>query len=574
MPNVSEKGVEDVLKESGKITADQYSLVKLEAINTGRPVEDIVTEHKYASAEDIMQARSQLLGIPFIDLTGRQIDSDVLSMIPEAVARRYVLIPFQYEKSKNTLSVAMVDPLDLQVIEFLERKSGAKVEPYISSSGDISNAIETQYAQSLTTEVSEALKESQAPGTVEAQETIKDLTKVEDIIREAPVAKIVSTVLEYALKSRASDIHIEPLEDKTRIRYRIDGILQERLILPKKVHESIATRIKILSDLKIDERRLPQDGRFTFRLGEQEVDLRVSTLPTTHGEKVVMRLLRKTGGVPTLPELGIRGNALKTMEIEITRPHGIILLSGPTGSGKTTTLYSILSKINTPKVNIVTLEDPVEYAMPGVNQVQINPAAGLTFASGLRSFLRQDPNIIMVGEIRDKETTELAIQAALTGHLVFSTIHTNNAAGALPRLLDLGAETFLLASSMNAVVAQRVVRTICTNCKTSYDAPAPAVKQLHDTLGKLFPAKSDQVKLYKGKGCEQCGDSGYQGRVGIFEVLQVSEKIGRLILERAAAPEIERTAIEAGMVTIVQDGFLKALEGVTTLEEVLRVAEE
>lgn len=574
MPTTTQKGVEDVLKDQGKLTADQYSLIKLESINSGRSVEDILVEHKYATRDDVMQARSQLLGIPFIDLTGKTISSEILGLVPEAVARRYVLIPFEYDKAANRLSVAMVDPLDLQVVEFLERKSSAKIEPYIASSTDISQAIETQYAQSLTTEVSEALKDSAGAGTMEAQETIKDLSKVEDLIREAPVAKIVSTVLEYALKSRASDVHIEAMEEKTRVRYRIDGILQERLVLPKKVHESIVSRIKILADLKIDERRLPQDGRFTFRLGEQEVDLRVSTLPTTHGEKVVMRLLRKSGGVPTMTDLGLRGNGLKITEGEITRPHGIFLISGPTGSGKTTTLYSILTKINSPKVNIVTLEDPVEYAMAGINQVQINPQAGLTFASGLRSFLRQDPNIIMVGEIRDKETTELAIQAALTGHLVFSTVHTNNAAGALPRLLDLGAETFLLASSMNSVMAQRVLRTLCKYCKEEYEAPEPLVKQVKEVLGKLYTGKEEKLKLWKGKGCEKCGDSGYEGRIGIYEVLQVTEKIGRLILERAASGEIEKAAVEGGMVTMIQDGFMKSMEGITTIEEVLRVAEE
>jgi type II secretory ATPase GspE/PulE/Tfp pilus assembly ATPase PilB-like protein len=350
--------------------------------------------------------------------------------------------------------------------------------------------------------------------------------------------------------------------------------LQERLVLPIKVHESIVSRIKILSNLKIDERRLPQDGRFTYRLGNQEVDLRISTLPTTHGEKIVMRLLRKSGGIPTMAELGLRGNALKILEGEITKPHGIILISGPTGSGKTTTLYAVISKINTPKVNIVTIEDPVEYAMIGVNQVQINSQAGLTFASGLRSFLRQDPNIIMVGEIRDKETTELAIQAALTGHLVFSTIHTNSAAGALPRLVDLGAETFLLASSINAVVAQRVVRKVCSHCKEDYDAPPEVVKQIKEELGALYTGKGNGIKLYRGKGCAQCGDSGYEGRIGIYEVLQVTEKIGRLILERSVTNEIEKQAIEGGMITMVQDGFLKSIEGTTTLEEVLRVAKE
>lgn len=575
MPATQSRTVEDILKDQGKLSDDQYSQARLESINTGRPIEDILIERKFATSDDVMRARSQLLGIPFIDLGGKAIPSDVLGMVPEPVARRYVLVPFEYDKARNTLSVAMVDPLDLQVIEFLERKSGAKINPFFATSTDVSAAIESQYAKSLTTEVSEALTEEQGGhGRIDAQETIQDLGKVEDIIREAPVAKIVTTILEYALKSRSSDVHIEPLEDKTRVRYRIDGILQERLILPKRVHDSIISRIKILSDLKIDERRLPQDGRFTFRLGDQEVDLRVSTLPTTHGEKCVMRLLRKSGGVPTLQELGLRGSALKAVETEVVKPHGIFLISGPTGSGKTTTLYSILTKINTPKVNIVTLEDPVEYAMAGVNQVQVNQLAGLTFASGLRSFLRQDPNIIMVGEIRDRETTELAVQAALTGHLVFSTIHTNSASGALPRLVDLGAETFLLASSMNCVMAQRVVRKICEHCKESFDPPAELVKQVRDTLGKLMPNEKE-FKLYRGKGCDQCGDSGYQGRIGIYEVLQVTDKIGRMILERASGQDIEKEATEHnGMILMVQDGFLKALDGITTVEEVLRVAME
>ena len=576
MATATQQTIEDILKADGKLTEDQYSLVKLEAVNTGRPIEEIILSHKYASADDIMQARSRLLGIPFISLAGKQIRSDILGLVPEAVARRYVLVPFDFDKPTNTLSVAMADPLDLQVTEFLERKSGAKINPYIASTDDISSAIESQYSQSLSSEVSEALhQETEEHGTLEGEESIKDLTKVEDVIREAPVAKIVNTILEYALKARASDIHIEPLEDKTRVRYRIDGILQERLVLPKKVHDSLVSRIKILSNLKIDERRLPQDGRFTFRLGDQEVDLRISTLPTTHGEKVVMRLLRKSGGVPTLSELGLRGNALKIIEAEILKPHGIILISGPTGSGKTTTLYAALSKINTPKVNIVTLEDPVEYAMPGINQVQINPQAGLTFASGLRSFLRQDPNIIMVGEIRDKETTELAIQAALTGHLVFSTIHTNDAAGVLPRLLDLGAEPFLLASSMNTAMAQRVVRKVCEKCRQQYEAPAPVEAQVKEVLGKLYPpTAATPLKLWKGQGCTECGGSGYEGRIGIFEVLQVTEKIGRLILERAPSTEIEKVAAEGGMVKMIQDGFLKAIEGITTIEEVLRVAED
>ncbi len=575
------KTVEDILFEEGKLTADKLSLVKLEAVNSGRPVEDIIAEHNFVSNDDLAAARAKVLGIPFVSLRSKPIPADTLVLIPEPVARRYILIPFEYDKSTNTLSVAMYDPLDLQVIEFIEKKSKAKIKPYIATLTDIKDTIDEQYAQSLTTEVTAALKE--AGGVVEAKEEITDLTKVEEVIREAPVAKIISTLLEFAIKGRASDIHIEPLEDKTRIRYRIDGVLQERLVVPKKVHDALISRVKILSGLKIDERRLPQDGRFTFKIGSSVVDLRISTLPTVHGEKIVMRLLPKTTNAPTFGELGLRGTALKTLEENILKPYGIVLVTGPTGSGKTTTLFSVLSKINSLRVNIVTIEDPVEYQIPGVNQVQINPAAGLTFASGLRSFLRQDPNIIMVGEIRDSETAGLAIQASLTGHLVFSTLHTNNAAGALPRLLDMAVETFLLASSMSAVLAQRVVRKICTNCKETYDPPPQFIEDVKGVLGKLLaedlqkmhlPGDANKFKLYRGKGCDVCANSGYFGRIGIFEVLGVSEKIGRLILERSPANEIEKQAIDEGMITIIQDGYLKSIEGITTVEEVLRVSSE
>lgn len=325
--------------------------------------------------------------------------------------------------------------------------------------------------------------------------------------------------------------------------------------------------------MKIDEKRIPQDGRFNFKAGDNEVDLRVSSLPTTWGEKIVLRLLKKSGGVPELTELGLRGRGLKNLEDAILRPHGIIIICGPTGSGKTTTLYSVISKISTSKINIVTLEDPIEYKIPGVNQVQINPAAGLTFASGLRSFLRQDPNVILVGEIRDKETADLAIQASLTGHLVFSTLHTNDASGALPRLLDMGAEPYLLASSMTAIVAQRVVRKIHDKCKEAYDPDPKIMEDMKNVLGTLWPQGRDG-KLYKGKGDAECGDSGYYGRVGIFEVLPISEKVGRLILERSASSDIEKIAREEGMITLKQDGYLKVLEGITSIEEVLRVAQE
>ena len=589
MAQVTEKGIEDILFENGKLTEEKRSIVKMESIKTGKQVEDLILERAFATLADITQARATILGIDFVDPTSKPIPTDVLGKIPEPVARRYALIPFSLDKNTNTLSVAMADPLDLQIVEFIERKSSSKIKPFISTTDLINEAISDQYSQSLTTQVSAALEE--VGGMVEAKEEITDLGKVEEIIKEAPVAKIVSTLVEYAMKARASDIHIEAQDDRTRVRYRIDGILQERVVLPRKVHDALVSRIKILSNLKIDEKRIPQDGRFTFKLVDNVVDLRIATLPTVNGEKVVMRLLPKAGSAPTLAELGLRGTALKVFDENIIRPHGIILITGPTGSGKTTTLFATLSKINSPKVNIVTLEDPVEYQIPGVNQVQINPVAGLTFASGLRSFLRQDPNIIMVGEIRDGETAGLAIQASLTGHLVFSTLHTNSSAGALPRLLDMGAETFLLASSINCVGAQRVVRVICENCKTKLDPPPQMVDDIKMVLGNLISEKHtklseqeekdlDEVKgkskfkLFKGKGCDKCGDSGYKGRIAIFEVMSVNEKIGRLILERAPAGKIEEQAVEDGMVRLIQDGYLKVLEGITTIEEILRVSRD
>lgn len=559
--------LEEILIKEGLLTEDQLSQLKFESVNTDVSLEDILKERKIVPEEKLVQARAKALNTPFVAVADKGISVEVLGLISEPVARRYQLIPF--DREGDALKVAMVDPFDLTAIKFVEKKSGLRVLPYFATFSDISLAISQQYAQAITTEISAAVKDIK---TV-TPETIAQLSALPGMIREAPIAKIVSTLLEYGIKARASDIHIEPQEEKTRVRYRVDGILHEKIILPKKVHESVVSRIKILSGMKIDEKRIPQDGRFNFKVEEQEVDLRVSSLPSVFGEKIVMRLLKKSGGVPTLPELGLSGVSLRNVETSVARPHGIILVCGPTGSGKTSTLYSLLTKIATPKVNVITIEDPVEYQITGVNQVQVNPAAGLTFASGLRSFLRQDPDIMMVGEIRDKETAELAVQAALTGHLVFSTVHTNTASGAIPRLLDLGAPAFLLASSVNCIVGQRVARRICKNCKEEY-LPSPTVlKDIRDVLGKLFPRDAG-VKLYRGKGCPECNKTGYVGRVGIFEVLPISEKIARLTLERSPAGVIERQAVEEGMITMKQDGYLKALEGITTIEEILRVAQD
>ncbi len=563
-----------LLVEDKRLTAEQAEAVSTESLNTALPIEQILLRKRLVNENDYAKARARSLGIPFITLAGRAISADAINYIPEPVARRYTLIPFQYDGPANELSVAMLDPLDFQVIEFLEKKSGKVIKTYMAMRDDIMAMIEESYKQNLGADVTAALKET-APSQIKTYEA----GKLGEVIREAPIAQIVSAILEQSIRIRASDVHIEPQIGDTRVRYRVDGILQERLALPRGLHEAVVSRIKILSDMKIDEKRVPQDGRFNFKMGESEVDLRVSTLPTVHGEKVVMRLLKKSGGIPTLNDLGLRGLALKNLEQSITRPHGIILVTGPTGSGKTTTLYALLSKLNNARVNIVTLEDPVEYEIPGVNQVQINPQAGLNFATGLRSFLRQDPNIILVGEIRDSETTDLAVQAALTGHLVFSTLHTNNSAGAIPRLLDLGAEPFLVASALNTVMAQRIVRKICPACKMEFEPDAKVAEDIRKVLGPLLPTDKP-IKLYKGKGtvndvpCSTCAGTTYIGRVGVFEVFPVTNAISRLILSRAPMKDIENQAVAEHMIAMKQDGYMKALEGITTLEEVLRVAQD
>lgn len=564
----AERNITDILLEERLITPEQHSQLIIEANKRSVPIDKLLLDLKVVNQEQYYEARAKLTNIPFVSVGALPFSPEALSFVPKGVAQRFTLIPFSYDKTKLTLSIAMADPLDFEAINFVQQKTGLTVNVFQGIPSEIAESIETQYSIGLIGEVKEALAETEK---ISAVKTF-DKESIAQVIKEAPIAKIVSTILEYAMKSRASDIHLEPQVDRVRVRYRIDGILYERLSLPKGVQEAVVSRIKILSGLKIDEHRTPQDGRFNFKYQDLEVDLRVSDLPTAFGEKIVMRLLKKSGGVPTLTELGIRGTSQKALELAIQRTHGIIIVCGPTGSGKTTTLYSVLSRLNTTKVNISTLEDPVEYQIAGVNQVQINPDVGLTFETGLRAFLRQDPNIILVGEIRDIQTTDLAIQAALTGHLVFSTLHTSNAAGTLPRLIDMGAETFLIASTLTAIVGQRIVRKICDSCKTSYMPTPEVVAEMKAVLGSFMP--NTEIKLYKGKGCEVCGQSGYLGRIGIYEVLTITHAVATKILERADANTIESLAKQEGMITMKQDGYLKAIEGVTSLEEILRVAQE
>lgn len=569
----------DILVKKGTISLQQAEELRQENLNTGRSYEELVSSKQLATETEIVQAKAEFNNVAYIKLSAIGVDPEALALIDEGIAKRYQALPFSVDKDKKILKIAMINPLDLAAIEFLKQKTGYSISAYYSEASEIARMIDDHYAQSLSSEITEALK-----GTTQHEEGESASVELDQqsggILRDAPINRIVENILDFAIKSRASDIHIEPQINRTRVRYRIDGILAEKLILPLNVHEAVVSRIKIMANLKIDEKRLPQDGRFNYKTSKAEIDLRISTLPTVHGEKVVMRLLQKDMAVPSLEDLGLTGLGLQRVIEGIKIPYGIILITGPTGSGKTTTLYSILNIINKVGVNIMTLEDPVEYQIPGVSQVQTNPKAGLTFASGLRSFLRQDPDIIMVGEIRDNETADLALQASLTGHLVFSTLHTNSAAGALPRLLDMEAEPFLLASSMTLSMGQRVVRRINEQYKEEYKPEPVVIEDMKKVLGVHFDRwckekgkKPEQITLFRPSNKRPATEPEYKGRIGIFEVMPVSPEIASLILNRKPASEIESTAIQQGMTLMKQDGYLKVLDGITTVEEVLRVAE-
>lgn len=573
--------IADILYNENLISKEQLNQVKFEAANLRKPVEDILIEKGIVNEEAISKARSILYGVPYIDLMKLDISKDALELLPIDTYRNYSLIPFEVEAT--SVKVAMSNPLDIQAIRFLEQKIGKKINTFITTKNQIDYILENKFKEELDTSVTSMVKEAEADSdVVDITSETKDLSINDLYIQNAPVAKIVNLILDSAVKLKASDIHIEPQKDVLRVRMRINGILEEKLQVPLSLAASLTSRIKILSQLKIDERRIPQDGRFQIRSGDKEVDLRVSTLPTVYGEKVVIRLLTKTGGTVSVNDLGMRGKAMDNFLNALKQTTGIILVTGPTGSGKTVTLSAAINKINSPAVNIVTLEDPVEIKIEGVNQVQINPDAGLTFASGLRSFLRQDPNIIMVGEIRDEETARLATQAALTGHLVLSTIHTNGAAGALPRLLDMGIEAYLISSTVRMAISQRLVRMICKDCIEEYTPSDEVLLNIQRVLSDVkefdlstFAQRKNyadgKIHLFRGKGCSKCGDSGYVSRLGIFEVMPVTDNIAKLIMQNRPASEIDLEARKEGMINMMQDGYLKALEGETTIEEVLRV---
>lgn len=581
---VQDKQLKDFLIDSGLVSREHIEeAITLDAEKKAGLGKTLVSQGRL-SEDDLRRSEAYILGIPFVSLKGQKIDFSVLSMIPEPIARKHNIIAFK--KSPSGLEVAMLDTDDLAGIEFVKKKVGQKILPRLTDKDSIKNAL-IQYQRSLKAEFSDIIEKESAlleaiPDEEDDGVTEKDLKKLAE---DLPVVKIVDTLLNHAIIQGASDIHIEPTEAEVVIRYRIDGLLHDAMVLPKNVAPGITARIKVLSNLKLDEKRLPQDGRFKIEVNEQKVAFRVSLLPTYYGEKTVMRLLRDSVAGHTLESLGFHGPALEKVHDGTRQKTGMILTTGPTGSGKSTTLYTVLDIVNTPEVNISTIEDPIEYQMPRVNQTQVKPEIGLTFASGLRALVRQDPDIVMVGEIRDGETASLAVNAALTGHLVLSTLHTNSASGAVPRLIDMGVEPFLIVSTVNVIIAQRLVRKLC-NIKDRYTLTDAEIKSLGKNINldrvlaalkeeKVIDPKADweDVPFYRPKKSDECED-GYHGRLVIHEVLKMTPTIRELIMKGSTAAQIEEQAKKDGMATMIEDGIFKAAQGATTVEEVLRVVSE
>ncbi len=601
---ISDSLVEKLLLAVNKITKEQLAGLRDQEKAEKKPLQELVIQSNLITEKDLTKLYAAEIDVPFIELNPKEIKHEVLRLIPERIARQYGVVLFGIEEDGSKL-LAMEDPDDIQAVNFLQKQLGNDIKVHITTSTAIQAALD-QYRGSIGTELTKVVTAGD-----EEEDEVEEEVSEEDLAEDSPVAQTVNLLIEYAIRAGASDVHIEPRDNYIIVRYRVDGVLREANKLPKKVHNALVSRIKILANLKIDERRVPQDGRFKIQVGSQVFALRVSTLPISEGEKVVMRILDESSGATPLEELGFWGISLDSINKAITQPHGMTLVTGPTGSGKSTTLFSVLSKLNKPSVNISTIEDPVEYKVPGANQVQVNPKAGMTFAAGLRALLRQDPNIIMVGEIRDSETAELGVQAALTGHLVFATLHTNNAATCLPRLLDMGIEPFLIASTVRAVVGQRLVRRLCVDCREETTADGATLKQIAEIFGTDNPGimkrihQLEQVALEGGigkantgksqvsttnlsttetkitklfkvheEGCESCNHIGYKGRMGIYEVLSNSTDVQKLIVAGSTSDDIQNQAIKEGMITMQVDGFIKALRGQTTIEEILRVTAE
>ncbi len=566
--------------DANLITETQFENALKKAEKTKQKVGDVLISEGLVSQEDLTKLEAYILGIPFVNLEKEMIPPEILKIIPEPIARSHNIIAFR--KRGISLEVAMLDPEDLRTIEFIRKKAGLKILPRLTTSESIKNALR-QYQKTLEAEFGDIIKkEAGIIRPIKEKEQVKEKEELRKVAEELPVIRIVDTLLKHAILQRASDIHIEPTEKEVIVRYRIDGILHDAMVLPKVASSGIVARIKVLSNLKLDEHRLSQDGRFKIETEEYRYSLRVSVLPIFDGEKIVMRLLPETAKAFTLEALGLRGEALEKIQDNLKKPVGLILVTGPTGSGKTTTLYAMMEILNTFEVNISTVEDPVEYRMPRINQTQVRPKIGLTFASGLRSLVRQDPDIIMVGEIRDSETAGLAINAALTGHLVLSTLHTTNAAGAIPRLVDMKAEPFLISSTLGVIIAQRLVRRFCSGME-KYILKDSELKNLakYCNLERVLKALKEEkvvkpkatfknIPFYRPKASKECPE-GYSGRIGIYEVLSITESIKELIVKRVATDQIQAQAQKEGMRTMVEDGFVKAAQGITSIEEVLRV---
>ena len=592
--HISDKTIKSILIENKKINEAELTKLEQAAKQQKKSLQDLVLKRGVVDDVELAQWYAKSTDIPFVQLDSKKIDVDLLKLIPERIARRYSAILFG--EADGIKQLAMEDPDDLQAIDFIQKQLGSKPAIYLATKQNITGILDL-YRGEMSSELTKVISED-----AEGEGDLAEVSE-EDVAEDSPIAQTATLLIEYAIKAGASDIHIEPREEYVQIRYRIDGVLQEADKLPKKVQAALTSRIKILANLKIDERRIPQDGRFKISQAGKMFALRVSTLPIADGEKVVMRILDETNKALTMEDLGFWGWSLRTISDAIIEPHGLILVTGPTGSGKSTTLFSVLSLLNDFTVNISTVEDPIEYKIVGANQTQVNVKAGMTFASGLRALLRQDPNIIMVGEIRDGETADMGVQAALTGHLVFSTLHTNNAATCLPRLLDMGIEPFLIASTVRAVIGQRLVRQVCQECRISYVPDQSVFEQIkemfgigssqeyqkiHDLekvaleegIGKNSPELATDGKmitrLYRAKedGCDVCGGKGYKGRMGIYEVLENSNDIQHLIMGDTTSDVIQEKSVENGMVTMQMDGLIKALRGKTTIEEILRVTRE
>ncbi len=563
MPKGEKKSLGEALVERGLVTPEKLKKAKDEADRAKEPLRRVLIRLGMVEEGAIISFFEQQLGIPRIDFSNYLLDPKVVDILPENFCRKNMIIPVF--KIGGTLTIAMVDPLDIFVLDEVRLKTKCEVEPVVVHERDLIRIFDQYYgARGTMDDIVKSLDKDKLQIKEGAETDIKTL---QGLVEEAPIVKLVNLLISEAIKAGASDIHIEPDELSLGTRYRVDGVLHEVTSPPKDLQSAIISRIKILSGMDIAERRVPQDGRFQLKIENRQIDCRVSTIPTVYGENVVIRLLDLNSILLGLSDLGFSSEMLPVYEKLIRKPYGIILVTGPTGSGKTTTLYSSLSTINSPEKNIVTIEDPIEYRLKLVRQMQINTKAGLTFANGLRSILRQDPDIIMVGEIRDLDTAEIAIQAALTGHLVLSTLHTNDAPGAIARLVDMGVEPFLVSSSVSAVIAQRLVRVICKDCRENY---VPSAK-LSEEVGL---SSSKQVKFYRGKGCDNCLHTGYKGRVGIFELMLPDDVIRTLTVAKSSSTEIRKAAIKAGMKTMQQDGIEKVKAGITTLEEVLRVTQQ